>query len=148
MSQFQKIRMRGIELSKEAREFETIPISIWLSAIAGWLVPGLGHIAQGRLLKGILGGLGILLLVAIGVTLGGHVYSLWDTSEGLLSTLFGFCDLGSGLLYIGSRAVGFAVREQPELATSEYGNIFMMVAGLLNFILALDAFDIGAGRKS
>ncbi len=129
-------------------EVKPISTSTWLSALAGWLVPGLGHILQGRLLKGALGGLAILLLFALGVALGGHVYGLWDTSEGLLSTLFGFCDLGSGLLYIASRATGFAVREQPELATSEYGNVFMMVAGLLNFILALDAFDIGAGRKS
>jgi hypothetical protein len=135
-------------LSKEALEVKTISMSTWLSTLAGWLVPGLGHILQGRLLKGALGGLAILLLFALGVALGGHVYGLWDTSEGLLSTLFGFCDLGSGLLYIASRATGFAVREQPELATSEYGNVFMMVAGLLNFILALDAFDIGAGRKS
>lgn len=134
-------------MSREAQGLETIPVSVWLSAVAGWLVPGLGHIGQGRLLKGLLGGLGVLTLFVLGVVLGGHVYSLWDTSEGLLSTLFGFCDLGSGLLYIGSRFLGFAVREQPELATSEYGNVFMMVAGLLNFILALDAFDIGAGRK-
>lgn len=135
-------------MSKEVLEVKPISTSTWLSALAGWLVPGLGHILQGRLLKGALGGLAILLLFALGVALGGHVYGLWDTSEGLLSTLFGFCDLGSGLLYIASRATGFAVREQPELATSEYGNVFMMVAGLLNFILALDAFDIGAGRKS
>jgi hypothetical protein len=135
-------------LSKEALEVKPISTSTWLAALAGWLVPGLGHIGQGRLLKGSLGGLSILLLFALGVALGGHVYGLWDTSEGLLSTLFGFCDLGSGLLYIASRATGFAVKEQPELATSEYGNVFMMVAGLLNFILALDAFDIGAGRKS
>jgi hypothetical protein len=135
-------------LSREAGEVSAIPISAWLAALAGWLVPGLGHIGQGRLLKGALGGLAVILLFALGVALGGHVYGLWDTSEGLLSTLFGFCDLGSGLLYITSRVTGFAVREQPELATSEYGNVFMMVAGLLNFILALDAFDIGAGRKS
>jgi hypothetical protein len=134
-------------LSIEAGKVREIPVSTWLAAVAGWLVPGLGHIGQGRLLKGALGGLAVILLFGLGVALGGHVYSLWDTSEGLLSTLFGFCDLGSGLLYLASRATGFAMREQPELATSEYGNVFMMVAGLLNFILALDAFDIGAGRK-
>jgi hypothetical protein len=140
--------MRGRDLSKEVEAIRPIPPSTWLAALAGWLVPGLGHIGQGRLLKGALGGLAVLLLFALGVTLGGHLYGLRDTSEGLLSTLFGFCDLGSGLLYLASRATGFAVREQPELATSEYGNVFMMVAGLLNFILALDAFDIGAGWKS
>ena len=134
-------------MSREVSEVRPISASTWLAAIAGWLVPGLGHVIQGRVLKGVLGGLAVLLLFGLGVALGGHVYGLWDTSEGLLSTLFGFCDLGSGLLYIASRATGFAMREQPELATSEYGNVFMMVAGLLNFILALDAFDVGAGRK-
>jgi hypothetical protein len=139
---------RRDNLSRQAENKFSIGAGVWLSAFAGWLVPGLGHVGQGRLLKGLVGGLAILALFAVGVALGGHVYSLRDTSEGLLSTLFGFCDLGSGLLYIASRATGFAVNEQPELATSEYGNVFMMVAGLLNFILALDAFDIGAGRKS
>jgi hypothetical protein len=32
-------------------------------------------------------------------------------------------------------------------ATYEYGNTFMIVAGLLNFLVMLDAFDIGMGRK-
>lgn len=79
--------------------------------------------------------------------MGGHIYTFQDTGEGLLSLLFGFCNLGSGLLYLLSRATGFAVSEHPALATSEYGNVFLMTAGLLNFILALDAFDIGVGRK-
>lgn len=135
-------------MSREAEGGGAIGASVWLAAFAGWLVPGLGHIGQGKLLKGALGGLAILLLFALGVSMGGHVYSLTDNSEGLLSTLFALCNMGSGLLYLASRATGFAVTEQPELATSEYGNVFMMVAGLLNFILALDAFDIGAGRKS
>jgi hypothetical protein len=41
-----------------------------------------------------------------------------------------------------------AVNERPEQATAEYGSVFLMVAGLLNLILALDAFDLRAGRKS
>lgn len=89
-----------------------------------------------------------MLAFLTGAYLGGHLYSFQDSSEGLLSILFGFCNLGSGLLYLFSRMSGFAVNEQPALATSEYGNVFLMAAGLLNFILALDAFDIGAGRKS
>jgi hypothetical protein len=31
--------------------------------------------------------------------------------------------------------------------TYEYGNTFLIVAGLLNFLVMLDAYDIGAGRK-
>ena len=32
-------------------------------------------------------------------------------------------------------------------ATFEYGNTFLIVAGLLNFLVVLDAFDIAMGRK-
>lgn len=31
--------------------------------------------------------------------------------------------------------------------TYEYGNVFLIVAGLLNSLVILDAFDIGMGRK-
>lgn len=116
--------------------------------LIGWLIPGLGHVGQGRVLRGALGGATVILMFLCGVALGGHIYGLLDTSEGLLSSLFGFCDLGSGLLCLGSKFLGLAVKERPQLSTSEYGNVFMMVAGLLNFILSLDAFDIGVGRKS
>jgi hypothetical protein len=32
-------------------------------------------------------------------------------------------------------------------ATSEYGSTYLIVAGLLNVLVMLDAFDIGQGRK-
>ncbi|PYS85480.1 MAG: hypothetical protein DMF67_00575 [Acidobacteria bacterium] len=124
------------------------PTKAWLMALIAWLIPGSGHAGQGRILRGALGGASVLAIFPCGVALGGHIYGLRDTSEGLLSSLFGFCDLGSGILWLGSRALGLAVSERPQLSTSEYGNVFLMVAGLLNFILALDAFDIGVGRKS
>ena len=87
-------------------------------------------------------------MFVIGILIGGHIYGLLETNEGLLSTLFGLCDLGSGVLYFISRLAGLAVNERPEQATAEYGSVFLMVAGLLNLILALDAFDIRAGRKA
>jgi hypothetical protein len=128
-------------------EVKANPSRAWLLALIGWLVPGLGHLGQGRVTRGALGGATVLALFLSGVALGGHIYGLRDTSEGLLSSLFGFCDLGSGLLCLGSKTLGLAVTEHPQLYTSEYGNVLLMVAGLLNFILSLDAFDISAGRK-
>jgi hypothetical protein len=122
--------------------------SPWLISFLSWLIPGLGHVLQGRLIKGILGGTTILLMFILGVVIGGHIYGIKDTSEGLLSSLFGLCDLGSGIIYLLARFAGFAANERPEQATAEYGSVFLMVAGLLNIILALDAFDIRAGRKS
>jgi hypothetical protein len=32
-------------------------------------------------------------------------------------------------------------------ATYEYGNTFLLIAGLLNYLVMLDAFDISVGRK-
>ena len=123
-------------------------MSPWLIGILAWLVPGLGHLLQGRVVRGLVSSLTVLLIFVVGVAIGGHIYSLQEPGEGLLSSLFGLCDMGSGILYLLSRVAGLAVNERPEQATSEYGSVFLMVAGLLNFILALDAFDIRAGRKA
>lgn len=120
----------------------------WLIGFLAWLVPGLGHLVQGRVLRGVISSLTILLMFVLGVSIGGHIYGLRETSEGLLSSLFGLCDMGSGILYLFAKFAGLAVNERPEQATSEYGSVFLMVAGLLNLILALDAFDIRAGRKA
>ena len=120
----------------------------WLIGFISWLVPGLGHILQGRVIRGVLGGVTIALMFVLGVVIGGHIYGLRETQDGLLSILFGLCDLGTGVLYMSARLLGLAVNERPEQATAEYGSVFLMVAGLLNFILALDAFDIRAGRKA
>jgi TM2 domain-containing membrane protein YozV len=123
-------------------------LSPWLIGFLAWLVPGLGHFLQGRVVRGVVSSLTILVMFFLGVTIGGHIYGLSESGEGLLSSLFGLCDMGSGLLYLLSRLAGLAVNERPEQATSEYGSVFLMVAGLLNLILALDAFDIRAGRKA
>src|SRR2546421_7864748 len=119
----------------------------WVMSILAWLVPGLGHVAQGRAIKGLVGGMAVISMFITGAYIGGHIYSLPDTSEGLLSSLFGLCDIGTGLVYLAARMSGLALSEQPQHAMSEYGSVFLMVAGLLNFILALDAFDISAGMK-
>ncbi|MBV9925037.1 MAG: hypothetical protein JOZ96_08490 [Acidobacteria bacterium] len=120
----------------------------WLIGFLAWLVPGLGHLMQGRVLRGIVSAVTILLMFVLGVSIGGHIYGLRETGEGLLSSLFGLCDMGAGALYLFSKFTGLAVNERPEQATAEYGSVFLMVAGLLNLILALDAFDIRAGRKA
>ena len=99
-------------------------------------------------MRGVVSSLTILLMFVLGISIGGHIYGLRETGEGLLSSLFGLCDMGSGILYLISKFVGLGVNERPEQATSEYGSVFLMVAGLLNLILTLDAFDIRAGRKT
>jgi hypothetical protein len=60
-------------------------------------------------------------------------------------------NLGVGAFFIicWLLGIGFADDlQKAALATYEYGNTFLLVAGLLNYLVMLDAFDIAAGRKS
>lgn len=120
----------------------------WLVGLLAWALPGAGHLYTGRIWRALILGGAVWLMFLAGLALGGHLYSLFSSTTGLLSYVFGLFDLGTGLLYVVCRAAGIGVVDQAQLATSEYGNVFLMVAGLLNYLLALDAFDIGAGRKS
>lgn len=116
--------------------------------VSTWLLPGAGYILAGRALRGVVVALVIFSMFAIGLLFGGHLYGLQNVPDiGLLAYIYGFCDLGSGLLYLVCRWSGVGFTEQAQRATAEYGNVFLMVAGLLNFLAALDTFDITAGRK-
>ena len=55
-------------------------------------------------------------------------------------------NLGIGLPYFVAKALGAGVG-RAVAATYEYGNTFVIVAGLLNMLAVLDAYDIAQGRK-
>jgi hypothetical protein len=123
-------------------------VRAWLAGGLAWALPGAGHFYQGHVVRGALLGGTVFAMYFVGWMLGGHLYGLHNVSEtGFLAYVFGFCDLGTGLLYLLSLAGNVAVLDQSHLATSEYGDRFLMVAGLLNYLSMLDAFDIAAGRK-
>jgi hypothetical protein len=55
-------------------------------------------------------------------------------------------DFGIGLPYFIASALGLGVGDV-RAVTYEYGNAFVMTAGLLNFLVVIDAYDIALGRK-
>lgn len=112
-----------------------------------WLVPGLGHVSLGLIAQGVLLGAVVWALFFMGVVLGGHLHIVSGADSGILSRIFWFCNLGNGLLFLVSGYAGIAVQESPKEQFSEYGNVFLVAAGLLNYFLMLDAFDTAAGRK-
>jgi len=121
----------------------------WLAGPLAWAIPGAGHLFLGCPIRGALLGGAVFGLYFVGWLLGGHLYGLHNVAEaGFLAYVFGFCDLGNGLLYLLSLLCNFAVKDYAQLATSEYGDRFLMVAGLLNYLSMLDAFDIAVGRKN
>jgi hypothetical protein len=135
-------------LSAEKESRESLPAA-FMVGILGWALPGIGYIAKGRIWRGVFVGGVVFAMLIVGLRLGGHLFTSQQGSElGLLAYVYGFCDLGTGLTYFFCLWKGIGIVEQAQRATAEYGNIFLMIAGLINFLAALDSFDIAVGRKS
>ena len=108
-------------------------------------MPGAGHLWQGRRSKGIVFLLLALpLMFAIGLGLHGRLFP-FDMTEPLVG-LAAFANLGIGLPYFIASALGLGAGEV-RAVTYEYGNAFLIVAGLLNLLVVIDAYDIAVGRK-
>jgi hypothetical protein len=149
LNAFETYRVEKERILEEIRISREKPgAEAWMAGTLAWLIPGAGHFYQGHFVRGLLLGGTVLTMYVTGWLLGGHLYGLHNVSEaGFLAYVFGFCDLGNGLLYLLSLLTDFAVTDHSRLATAEYGDRFLMVAGLLNYLSMLDAFDIAAGRK-
>jgi hypothetical protein len=115
-----------------------------LALLAGWLVPGAGHLLLGKWIRAGLLLISILGMFAIGIALQGKVYTP-NTGEPL--DMLGFAgDLGTGVLYGLARLLGWG--QAPVLiAVADYGTKFIVVAGLLNVVAAVDAHSLASGRK-
>ena len=109
-----------------------------------WAWPGAGHLWLGRSTKGIVFLAALPLMFAIGLGLDGELFAI-DPSQPLVA-LAGLADLGIGVPYLLARALG-AGGGDVAARTSEYGNTFLIVSGLLNALVVLDACDIAQGRK-
>lgn len=141
-----------VKSEKAIERVEPAPPMAWATAAAAWLVPGLGHLMLRRWGRAALMGGAVWVCFFLGMLMGGHMFSL-STGQGsstLLQVPPMIANLGSGLLYIVCWVldIGFADDlVQAARATYEYGNTFLLIAGLLNYLNMLDAFDIAAGRK-
>ncbi len=112
--------------------------------LAGWLVPGLGHILQGRFIRGVLLMLAVFTMFFAGLGMQGKVYAF---NTGDLLDILGFVgDLGAGLLYFIARSMDWGVGNIHR-AVADYGTKYIVVAGLLNIIATVDAYHIAIGKK-
>jgi len=133
---------------------EKAPSKAWLMGTAGWFFPGAGHLLQGKWGRALILGGAVWLCFVLGLLMGGHMFSITGNEQGssaLLQLPPMIADLGTGVLYIFCWLIGLGFSDDPTQAaraTFEYGNTFLLIAGLLNYLSMLDAFDISAGRKS
>jgi hypothetical protein len=114
-----------------------------LMCIAAWAIPGAAHLWQGRR-KGLVFLVALPLMFAVGIALKGRLFP-FEFSEPLVA-LAAFADLGIGLPYFIAQALGYGAGVVVA-DTYEYGNTFLIVAGLLNLLVVVDAYDIALGRK-
>jgi hypothetical protein len=115
-----------------------------LVCVAAWLVPGAGHLYLGRRQKAIVFFVALLTMFGFGLLLEGRIFP-FELSEPLVA-LAAIADLGLGLPWLVARLAGTGAGTVTAV-THEYGNTFLIVAGLLNFLVILDAFDVAMGRK-
>ena len=116
----------------------------YLICAAAWAVPGAGHLWLGRVEKGVIFLIALPLMFAVGLWLEGRLFPFELTQP--LVALAAFADVGIGVPYFVAKAM--AVGAGDVIAqTFEYGNAFLIVAGLLNRLVVLDVFDVADGRK-
>jgi hypothetical protein len=115
-----------------------------IAPLAGWLLPGLGHFIQRRWIRGLLLMLAVFIMFFAGLAMQGKVYGF---NTGDLLDILGFVgDIGSGLLYFIARAMDWGAGNI-QRAVADYGTKYIVVAGLLNIISAVDAYHIAIGKK-
>ncbi len=119
-------------------------LNTYLICAAAWAVPGAGHLWLGRRQKGIIFLIALPLMFACGLWMEGRLFP-FELSQPLVA-LAAFADIGVGVPYLAAKAAG-AGAGRVIAATFEYGNAFLIVAGLLNMLVVLDAFDTAQGRK-
>jgi hypothetical protein len=139
-------------VAKQIRQTSKVeaPRSAWLFGLAAWAVPGLGHLLQRRWARALLLGGAVWGMFLTGLWLGGHLFRVTSSDQGLsalLQLLPMTANVGAGLLYIFCWLTNTGFADHAQMVTYEYGNMFLLVAGLLNYLAMLDAFDIAAGRK-
>ena len=114
------------------------------AGFAAAVVPGLGHAVLRKWDRALVFFLSISAMFALGLRLRGRLFGPDFTD--LFTTLKFVADAGSGLPYWLSWVRGLGTG-QPSAYTCDFGNVFIYVAGLLNMLVVVDAFDIAMGRK-
>jgi hypothetical protein len=120
------------------------PGSLVLVCLAAWAVPGAGHFWVGRRQKALVFFVALLAMFVIGLRLDGGIAS-FDLSDPL-AALAAVANAGLGLPWLVAKMGAWGAGTVTAV-TWEYGNTFLIVGGLLNFLVVLDAFDYATGRK-
>jgi len=128
--------------------YPILPVGVRIAAaVLTLIIPGSGHFLLRRPIRGTVFFLCVASMFLFGIILQGHLFT-FNNSGDWLSRFFAIFDAGLGLPYLICYWTGAFTQAQSIAPSFEYGNTFLMVAGLLNYLIMLDGFDIAAGRKA
>lgn len=116
-----------------------------LALLAGWLIPGAGHLILGKWIRGLLLFASILGMYLVGLGLQGKIAT--PGSGEILDMLTFAGQLGLGLLYALARMFSWGATTVVN-TYGDWGTKFLVVGGLLNLISAVDAHSLANGRKA
>jgi hypothetical protein len=119
---------------------------VLLVCLAAWAIPGAGHLLQRRTGRGLVFLFTLPLMFALGLLLDGALFPLAPFSQSILTTAAAFAERCVGLPWLLTLVTGLG-RGDVVSATYEYGWVLMVVSGLLNCLIILDAYDVALGRK-
>lgn len=138
-----------------------------VALVAGWAVPGLGHVVIGRIRRGLIFAAIILICFTLGLLHDGRL-SLRDRGQPFLSTLQVVANAGVGIPDLLARwsvygetayalpqdasfpeyeARRTILRHRARSGLSLYGTAYLWTAGLMNLLLLFDVWDLGRRRR-
>jgi hypothetical protein len=114
-------------------------------ALAGWLLPGLGHALLKMWGRALAIFLTVGFLVYLGAGMRGNVFE--PGGEDAFARLGYIADAGTGSFYFVARALEVSGSDVSH-ADGDYGTRFLATAGVLNLLAALHAYEAARGRKA
>ena len=113
--------------------------------VAGWLVPGLGHLLMKMWGRALACFLTVGVLVILGAGMRGNVFN--SNGNDAFDTLGYLADLGTGTFYLMARSLETKGADVSH-SGGDYGTRFLATAGVLNLLAALHAYEAARGRKA
>jgi hypothetical protein len=120
----------------------TFPLPVLM--VLAWLVPGLGHVLLGRRSRAVVFFIVVVIAFLLGIALDGEL--ILPHAGDPLSYLAAIASVGNGVLFLVAHTVGLGQGVVTSPAY-EFGNTFLLTAGMMNLLLVLDVHDIGTGKK-
>jgi len=115
------------------------------TAIAGWLIPGMGHALLKMWGRAVTVLLTVAFLVYLGAGMRGNLFS--PGGDDAFARLGYAADIGTGSLYYLARALE-STGPDVSHADGDYGTRFLATAGVLNLLAALHAYEAARRRKA